>query len=41
MKWIEKTNTHVVHNASAFGGDGTMSVIFGVGMEKNKVSVIL
>ncbi len=41
MKWTEKTKTHATHNACAFGDDGAVSVIFGVGMEKNKVSVIL
>jgi hypothetical protein len=41
MKWTKKTKTHATHNANAFGDDGVMSVIFGVGMEKNKVSVIL
>ncbi len=41
MKWTKKTNTHAIHNASAFGDDGAMSVIFWIGMEKNKVSVIL
>jgi phenylpyruvate tautomerase PptA (4-oxalocrotonate tautomerase family) len=37
----KKNNTHATHNVSAFGDDGAMSVIFGIGMEKNKVSVIL